>query len=508
MEEIKVIELIIDEENEISGIDAISIVDDPAIQEDFIMLSSQEVKLAEVDQEKKILMGPALIPNKKIYRRTGDDEYYIYFSEDTVRKASELFLTKGYQNNATLEHDGDLDGLSVVESWIIDDTNQDKSRKYGFDLPNGTWMVSMKVYDDSVWSDYVKTGKVKGFSIEGHFADAMERPQEQLPEYGDEELEALSLIEELTEAMEVELRTYDDYPKGARENARKVLDWRNRYGRDEVKGMTRVGWRRANQLSKGQKISRSTIARMASFNRHRRNATIDPDLRGTPWKDKGYVAWLGWGGTEGVNWAIRKMKQFRRGEFASMAIDENSAIIDDSLAYATKELAEKAAEDIGCEGYHEHEFEGKTWYMPCEKHNLAEVGPKGGIKSSPKAPKSDTPNPRPKGEGSAKGDASGKTGAKVSKKDRASLQKKADEFNEKYKEKLGYGVTVGVLSSVFQRGLGAFNTSHSPNVKSASQWAHARVNAYMYLIKKGRPENAKYTTDYDLLPKKHPKSSK
>jgi hypothetical protein len=336
----------------------------------------------------------------------------------------------------------------------------------------------------------------------------MERPQEQLPEYGDEELEALSLIEELTEAMEVELRTYDDYPKAARENAQKVLDWRLRYGRDEVKGMSRVGWRRANQLSKGQKISRSTIARMASFNRHRRNATIDPDLRGTPWKDKGYVAWLGWGGTEGVNWAIRKMKQFRRGEFASMVIDKNTAIIDDRLAYATKELAEKAAEDIGCEGYHEHEFEGKTWYMPCEKHNLAEVGPKGGIKSSPKAPKSDTPNPRPKGEGSAKGDASGKTGAKVSKKDRASLQKKADEFNEKYKKKLGYGVTVGVLSSVFQRGLGAFNTSHSPNVKSASQWAHARVNAFMYLVKNGRPENAKYTTDYDLLPKKHPKSSK
>ena len=508
MEEIKVIELIIDEENEISGIDAISIVDDPAIQEDFIMLSSQEVKLAEVDQEKQILMGPALIPNKKIYRKNGEDEYFIYFSKDTVRKASELFLTKGNQNNATLEHDGDLEGLSVVESWIIDDTNQDKSRKYGFDLPNGTWMVSMKVYDDSVWSDYVKTGKVKGFSIEGHFADAMERPQEQLPEYGEEELEALSLIEELTEAMDVQLRTYDDYPKAARENAQKVLNWRLRYGRDEVKGMTRVGWRRANQLAKGQKISRSTIARMASFNRHRRNAKIDPDFRGTPWKDKGYVAWLGWGGTEGVDWAIRKMKQFRRGEFASMVIDDNTAIIDDRLAYATKELAEKAAQDIGCEGHHEHEFEGKTWYMPCKEHNLAEVGPRGGVKKSPKAPKSDTPNPRPKGEGSAKGDASGKTGAKVSAKDRKALQKKADDFNERYKEKLGYGITVGMLSSVFQRGLGAFNTSHSPNVKSASQWAHARVNAFMYLVRNGRPENAKYTTDYDLLPKKHPKSSK
>ena len=138
----------------------------------------------------------------------------------------------------------------------------------------------------------------------------------------------------------------------------------------------------------------------------------------------------------------------------------------------------------------------------------AEVGPRGGVKSSPKAPKSDTKNPSPKGKGTDKGDASGKTGAKVSAKDKAALQKKADEFNDKYKTKLGYGVTVGVLASVFQRGLGAFNTSRSPRVKSASQWAHARVNAFMYLVKNGRPQNAKYTTDYDLLPAKHPKSSK
>ena len=138
----------------------------------------------------------------------------------------------------------------------------------------------------------------------------------------------------------------------------------------------------------------------------------------------------------------------------------------------------------------------------------AEVGPKGGVRKSPKAPKSDTPNPNPKGEGTAKGDASGKRGAKVSEKDRASLKKKADDFNKRYKEKLGYGITVGMLASVFQRGLGAFNTSHSPNVKSPSQWAHARVNAFMYLVRNGRPQNAKYTTDYDLLPAKHPKSKK
>ena len=97
---------------------------------------------------------------------------------------------------------------------------------------------------------------------------------------------------------------------------------------------------------------------------------------------------------------------------------------------------------------------------------------------------------------------------KVSAKDRATLQKKANEFNEKYKSKLGYGVTVGMLASVYQRGLGAFNTSHSPKVRSASQWAFARTNAFLYLIKNGRPQNPKYTTDYDLLPKKHPKSKK
>jgi hypothetical protein len=138
----------------------------------------------------------------------------------------------------------------------------------------------------------------------------------------------------------------------------------------------------------------------------------------------------------------------------------------------------------------------------------AKVGSRGGITKSPKAPASDTPNKNPKGKGTAKGTAKGKTGAKVSAKDRAALKKKADDFNDRYRDKLGYGITTGMLASVFQRGLGAFNTSHSPKVRSASQWAHARVNAFMYLVRNGRPQNAKYTTDYDLLPKKHPKAKK
>ena len=156
------------------------------------------------------------------------------------------------------------------------------------------------------------------------------------------------------------------------------------------------------------------------------------------------------------------------------------------------------------EGYKKNK-EGKC---VKKKDSYAEIGPRGGIRKSPKAPKGDTPNPNPKGKGTAKGDASTSKGAKVSKQDQASLQKKADDFNERYKKKLGYGVTVGQLKSVFQRGLGAFNVSHSPAIKSPTAWAQARVNAYLYLVRNGRPQNPKYTGDFDLLPSKHPKSPK
>ncbi len=447
MEDLDIFELFIDEENEWGGIEAISIVENPAIEEDFIALKSQEIKLAEVNSEKRILMGAALIPNKKIYRRNGDKEYYIHFSEDTVRKASQLFLSRGKQNNSTLEHEVELGGLSVVESWIIEDEIQDKSRKYNLNMPVGTWMVSVKVNNDEIWEEFIKTEKVKGFSIEGFFSDKNQNgPKESVEEeLSPEDIAKIYEIEEILSAYNnVELKTYSDYPKAARNNAKRALKWKKENGSSCG---TSVGWTRAAQLARGASLSRSTIARMASFKRHQQHKDV-PYSEGC-----GGLMWDAWGGSAGVNWAISKLKKI-------------------------------------------------------DSEKMAEVGPKGGVKSSPKAPKSDTPNKNPKGEGSAKGDASGKTGAKVSQKDRKALQKKADEFNKKYKEKLGYGVTVGMLASVFQRGLGAFNTSHSPNVKSASQWAHARVNAFMYLVKNGKPQNAKYTTDYDLLPVKHPKSSK
>lgn len=200
-----VIELFIDEENEYSGIQAISVVSSPAIEEDFIALKKHQLQLAEVDKEKRILMGAALIPNKKIYRNNGEEEYYIFFSEDTVRKASELFLSRGKQNNSTLEHDVQLTGLSVVESWIVEDLSSDKTKKYDLNVPVGTWMVSVKVNNDQIWEEFVKTGKVKGFSIEGFFADKLSGPKESVGEDLSTEEQQLQAIKSLLDKLEDEV---------------------------------------------------------------------------------------------------------------------------------------------------------------------------------------------------------------------------------------------------------------------------------------------------------------
>jgi hypothetical protein len=296
----KIIELIIDENEQLSGVDAVSIVEFPAIESNFISLNKQ-LALAKVDDEKRILMGAALIPNKQIYRRNGEDEYYIFFSPETVRKASELFLMNSNQNNATLEHEKELKDLSIVESWIVEDTDMDKSKKYGLDAPVGSWMVSMKVNNDAIWNDFVKTGKVKGFSIEGYFSDKLEMSLQQ-----EKELELVNKIKDIilnNEKKNTNLKSYTDYPKQASENAKIALRWAKQNGWGSCG--TPVGKARANQLANREPISEDTIARMASFERQRQNS--DRPLG----EGCGRLMWLAWGGDAGVEWASRKLKQIR-----------------------------------------------------------------------------------------------------------------------------------------------------------------------------------------------------
>jgi len=276
-------------------------------------------------------------------------------------------------------------------------------------------------------------------------------------------VEAIALVEEPAieqdfyafNAQKYYFETYDDYPQSAKDAATMGIK------RNEALGnpcATQVGKVRAQQLVNGEKLSLDTIRRMRSF-LIRQKDNYDLAKQRRDYDACGYISYLLWGGESALPWAEKKLRQ------AGETFKESFLILD----------------------------------------TFAERGPRGGIKASPKAPKSDTPNPSPKGEGSAKGKADSSRGAEVDKTTEESLQKKADEFNEKYKDKLGYGANVGALKSVYQRGLGAYNTSHSPNVSSAKQWAMARVNAFLYLIKNGRPQNPKYTTDYDLLPTEHPK---
>tara|TARA_R100000935_G_scaffold9348_1_gene19171 strand:+ start:249 stop:1166 length:918 start_codon:yes stop_codon:yes gene_type:complete len=207
----KIIELVLDEDQEGGGIEAISIVESPAIEEDFVALNSQEIKLAEVSKDKKLLMGALLVPNKPIFRKSGEEEYYIYFSKKTIEKASQLYLQNGNQNNSTLEHQHSLSGLTLVESWIVESETNDKSRMYNMDVPIGTWMGTVKVENDKVWNEYVKTNKVKGFSIEGYFADKMERPKDKvLDNYEIEAEQLLSKIESIVKGEKVELNLVDD----------------------------------------------------------------------------------------------------------------------------------------------------------------------------------------------------------------------------------------------------------------------------------------------------------
>ena len=178
-------ELFLDEETKEKGVFAISLVSDPAIESDWVALS-KNVKMAVVDDEKRILMGAALIPNKLIPRKDSTGIFNVFFSDETVRKASEMFLKNGFQSETTLEHAIPLDSNTVSESWIKEDNVHDKSVKFGIDVPVGTWLISMKIEDDNVYQ-MAKDGLINGFSIEGRFADILVRNSKELTENVTEE---------------------------------------------------------------------------------------------------------------------------------------------------------------------------------------------------------------------------------------------------------------------------------------------------------------------------------
>jgi len=191
-----IVELVINDDSQELAIDAISLVSSPAIEQDFVFFGKEKNNLtfAKVDEEKRMLVSPALIPNKQIFRYdpNTDSEYYVYFSPETVKKSSELYLKHNNHHKATYEHNERVSGVLTTESWIIEDPKMDKSRLYGYNLPKGTWMVSMKINNSDLWNK-IKAGELKGLSIEGYFTDKMEKMSEKEPT--DEEI--LSALNEI-----------------------------------------------------------------------------------------------------------------------------------------------------------------------------------------------------------------------------------------------------------------------------------------------------------------------
>lgn len=144
----------------------ISMVSNPAIEVDYVALAKQddvEVKLSS--DERHICYGPALIPNKDIYRNNGEQEFYINFTEESIVKMSQEFMKNYKQHEVNLQHEENVDEVFVVESWIVEDPYRDKANALGFNVPKNTWMVGMKVNNIDTW-ERVKTGELKGFSVE------------------------------------------------------------------------------------------------------------------------------------------------------------------------------------------------------------------------------------------------------------------------------------------------------------------------------------------------------
>lgn len=347
----KIYKMEIDETDD-SGVFAISLVSEPAIEETFLFLSKnfQMVQLAEVDTEKRMLIGPVLIPNKEIPRvdeETGE-EYSIVFTPDVVEKAAQMFLKNQKNNNATLEHMADIQDISVVESWIIADPEKDKSVVYGMKYPKGTWMVMMKINNEQVWKDYVKTGKVKGFSLEGLFGhnlvenagygyawgtpdvQSSDSPQtypssyphgianrpnnvpynttqlSQVNQDNDEAYaqEIISEVKSLLLGEKVELQSYSDYPEAVKNNAKKGIELNDKVGN---RCATQVGKVRAQQLAQGEPISLETIKRMYSYLSRAEEFYDESDSSAC-----GTISYLLWGGLAAKRWSESKLKELEQ----------------------------------------------------------------------------------------------------------------------------------------------------------------------------------------------------
>ena len=153
-------------EESTKGVYGISLVESPAIMEEWIMLTEhpKEFKFSTVDDAKNLLLGAVLIPEQRIYRNMDGNEFEMKFSAETIEKLAHNFQKQSFQNNSSLEHEQALTDVTFAETWIVEDSNNDKSNAFGKTYPKGTWVAMSKVSDDLYAK--AKSGEIKGFSID------------------------------------------------------------------------------------------------------------------------------------------------------------------------------------------------------------------------------------------------------------------------------------------------------------------------------------------------------
>jgi len=311
MEKELLYELMIEDEAT-DEVTAVSFVESPAIERDFIFFG-KEVHFQSVDDLRRLVAGPLLIPNKKILRLDGlGNEYFVYFSEDTVEKLARKFLTKKYNDSVTVEHDKKVSGVNLVESWVIEQSSKDKSNIYGYTLPKKTWFGIYKVENDDVWKK-VKDGTFKGFSVEAlvehRKSDLKLSLEKSIDELTEDEAELfLSEIKALIKKdkrykskQRIEMESYTDYPDAVSNNAQKGIDYNLLNGN---KCATPVGKIRAQQLAQKKPISLETIQRMYSY-----LSRAEVYYTGADKNDCGYISFMLWGGLAGKRWAESKLRE-------------------------------------------------------------------------------------------------------------------------------------------------------------------------------------------------------
>jgi hypothetical protein len=306
-------------EDEMDEVVAISLVESPAIESDFIYFDKEVLQFAAVDNEQQMLIGPILVPDKKILRVDGEGQpYHVFFTKDTVKKLAQNYLQKKYVSNATLEHDKKIKGVDLVESWVKDGV-LDKSNNYGLNLPQGSWVGIFKISDKKLWNDYVKTGKVKGFSIEGLFSHKLIKASMMDDLLMDKEITQLSEQEAAKVLSKIKdmFESYSDYGSGISNNAQKGIDLNLK---NNNKCATPVGKVRAQQLAKGEPISVETIKRMYSYLSRAEAYYDETDMNAC-----GTISYLLWGGKAGLAWSRNKLRELGELELEAQPSIPNSS---------------------------------------------------------------------------------------------------------------------------------------------------------------------------------------